>query len=102
MGNRTYRIVNNCDGRGEEVGGGGDSNANRDTSYYKWGRPLGQVNYMEGSSSSIALELCDIENWKADREIGNYLVNRSVANEYLDSGRSGVATFPKRSAKRTW
>ena len=53
------------------------------------GFPLIQVYYMGNNSPSGELEFGDIESWKADSEIGNYLVNCSVANEYRDAERSG-------------
>ena len=88
------------------MGGGGvdgqnDFDADWDSSYDRWGHPLGQLNYMDNNSSSIEIEFGDIENWHASIKIGNYLVNRSVANEYRDSARSGDCDFPIRSRQQT-
>ena len=61
------------------------------------GRPLSQVNFTEINSSSGEIDFGDVGNLHAVSDVGNYLANRSTANEYRDVGRSadcdGFETF---------
>ena len=63
------------------------------------GRSLRQVRYMGNNSAAIELEFGDIENWRTDSEIKNYLVSRSVADEYRDSERSGDCDVSEKLAE---
>ena len=100
--NRNYREVNNCAGWEEEVDGENDFDGDWDTTYYQGDRHLSQVNFTENNASSIWLKFGDIANLYADSGIGNYLVNRSVVNEYRDSGRPGGCEVSKRVRGPTW
>ena len=62
---------------------------------------LSQVNCEVDISSSLGVQFGDIENWQSDREIEHYSVNRSIANGYRDTGRSGDCDVSETSAKTT-
>ena len=53
------------------------------------GAPFKSSKLGRGNSASPDIEFGDIENWQSDSKIGNNLVNRSISDEYRDSGRSG-------------
>ena len=78
--NINYRCVNNCAELDVEIDYMGDSDGNCDNSYYQRDHPLSQLNFTGRNSSSIGLGFGDIGNWQTDNEIGNYSVNRIVAN----------------------
>ena len=59
------------------------------------GHSLSQVNFTGRNSYSVEIEFGGVGDLQSDIEIENYLVNRSISNEYRDAGRSGVATISK-------
>ena len=71
---------------------------------YQQCRPLGQVNFTGGDNnySSCEIEFGDVEGRNKDSEVGGYLSNHSVANEYRDSERSGGCDVFKTSALKNF
>ena len=84
---------------GRKIDDGGGPNRDWDTSYYHRDLPLSHVNFNGGNSSPSELEFGDIDNWKADIEIENYLVNSSFANDYMGTVRSGDFDVSETPAK---
>ena len=76
------------------MGIGGNSDYPRD-------RPLIQVNFEENTNKylSIDIEFGDIYGRNTDIGVGDYVVNRSAADDYRDSGRTGDCDVFKVYAK---